>query len=162
MSKSHLLPPPALLDFLKPYDHEIQQLALAVRRFVLEHIPPMTELVVDASNAVAMGFTPTGRLKEAICHVAVYANHVNLGFNRGADLPDPTGLLKGTGKAIRHVTIARASDLDSAPLLGMLAAAVQRAHARSAHAGVIIKSFTGKKRRPSALLRKSGLAAHAD
>ena len=57
MSKTHLPPPPALLDFLKPYDHEIQQLALAVRRFVIEHIPPMTELIVDASNAVAMRTT---------------------------------------------------------------------------------------------------------
>ncbi len=162
MSKSHLLPPPALLDFLKPYDHEIQQLALAVRRFVLEHIPPMTELVVDASNAVAMGFTPTGRFKEAICHVAVYAHYVNLGFNRGADLPDPAGLCKGTGKAIRHVTIERAADLDAPPLLELLAAAVRRGHTRAAHAGIIIRSFPGKKRRPSALLGKSGVAAHAD
>ncbi|OAI40827.1 hypothetical protein AYO41_05570 [Verrucomicrobia bacterium SCGC AG-212-E04] len=122
----------------------------------------MTELVVDASNAVDIGFTPTGRFKEAICNVAVYENHVNLAFNRGADLPDPTGLLKGTGKSIRHVTIERSADLDSAALLGLLAAAVRRAHARSAHAGIIIRSFPGKKRRPGALLRKSGLAAHAD
>lgn len=162
MSKTHLPPPPALLDFLKPYDHEIQQLALAVRRFVIEHIPPMTELIVDASNAVAMGFTPTGRFKEAICHVAVQARHVNLGFNRGADLPDPNGVLKGTGKAIRHVTIERASDLQQPQLVAFLAAAVRRAHAGSAHAGIIIKSFSGKKRRPPAAKSKSGVAQPAD
>lgn len=162
MSKSHLPPPPALLDFLKPYDHEIQHLALAVRRFVMEHIPPMTELIVDASNAVAMGFTPSGRFKEAVCHVAVYAHHVNLGFNRGAELVDPDGLLQGTGKAIRHVTIEKADDLQRPQLVGFLAAAVQRAHTRSAHAGIIIKSFYGKKRRPTAAMRKSGLVKLAD
>ena len=162
MSKSHLPPPPALLDFLKPYDHEIQQLALAVRRFVMEHIPPMTELIVDASNAVSMGFTPTGRFKEAICHVAVYADHVNLGFNRGAELPDPGGVLHGAGKAIRHVTIERTSDLQQPHLVAFLAAAVQRAHAGSAHAGIIIKSFSGKKRRPAAAKSKSSRVKDAD
>ena len=32
-------------------------------------------------------------------------NHANLGFVRGAELDDPTGLLKGSGKAGRHVKI---------------------------------------------------------
>lgn len=31
--------------------------------------------------------------------------HVNLGFNRGTELPAPTGLLEGTGKMIRHVRV---------------------------------------------------------
>ena len=28
---------------------------------------------------------------------------MNLGFNRGAELADPDGILQGTGKLIRHV-----------------------------------------------------------
>src|SRR6266566_107440 len=135
MSKSHLLPPPALLDFLAPYDHEIQQLALAARRFIIEHIPHMTEIVYDAPNAVAMGFTPSGRFKEAICHVAVHPMYVNLGFNRGAELPDPGGHLQGAGKALRHVTIRRVGDLLAPHLRVLLAEAVKRAHATTAHAG---------------------------
>jgi hypothetical protein len=162
MSKYHVLPPPALLDFLAPYDHEIQQLALAVRRFVIEHIPPMTEIVYDAANAVAMGFTPSGRFKEAICHVAVYPKYVNLGFNRGAELPDPGRHLEGFGKMNRHVTIRRVEDLLAPDLRVLLAEAVQRAHARTAHAGVIIKSAPGKKRRPGAVKSKSSLAKNAD
>ncbi len=162
MSKSHLPPPPALLDFLKSYDYEVQQLALAVRRFLIEHIPPVTELVVETSNAVAIAFTPTGRFKEAICHVAVYAHQVNLAFNRGADLPDPAGLLKGSGKAIRHVPIEHSGSLDAPALQALLAAAVQRAHLRSAHAGIIIKSFSGKKRRPLSARSRTGLAKSAD
>ena len=163
MSKSHLPPPPALLDFLAPYDHDVQQLALAVRRFVIEHIPHMTEIVYDASNAVAMAFTPSGRFKEATCHVSVYADHVNLGFNRGAELPDPGGHLLGSGKAIRHVTIRRVEDLLAPHLRALLAEAVKRAHATTAHAGIIIKSTSGKKRRPGAAARdKSSRAKSAD
>lgn len=163
MPKSHLLPPPALLDFLAPYDHDVQQLALAVRRFVIEHIPHMTEIVYDAPTAVAIAFTPSGRFKEAICHVSVYADHVNLGFNRGADLPDPGRLLQGSGKTIRHLTVRRVEDLLAPPLRVLLAEAVKRAHATTAHAGVIIKSTPGKKRRPLASIKaRPRLAKSAD
>jgi hypothetical protein len=162
MSKSHLLPPPALLDFLAPYDHDVQQLALAVRRFVIEHIPHMTEIIYDAPNAVAMAFSPSGRFKEAICHVAVYAGYVNIGFNRGAELPDPAGQLHGTGKSIRHVTVRRVEDLLVPGLRALLAEAVKRARARTAHAGVIIKSTLGKKRRPGLTKGRLNLAKVAD
>ncbi|PYQ93834.1 MAG: hypothetical protein DMF96_28405 [Acidobacteria bacterium] len=37
--------------------------------------------------------------------------HVNLGFNKGATLPDPAGLLKGTGTSVRHVTLKSLDDL---------------------------------------------------
>ena len=162
MSKSHLLPPPALLDFLAPYDHDIQQLALAVRRFVIEHIPHMTEIVYDAPTAVAMGFTPSGRFKEAVCQVSVYPTYVNLGFNRGAELPDPGRQLLGLGKSLRHVTIRRVADLLAPALRDLLAEAVKRAHATSARAGIIIKSAPGKKRRPGAMQGKVSLAKSAD
>src|SRR5204862_89388 len=69
-----------LLDFLKPFDPSVGELALAVRALVLEEAPLASELVYDAYNAVALGYTFTGRLKEGFCHVAVYSRHVNLGF----------------------------------------------------------------------------------
>ena len=35
-----------------------------------------------------------------------------LGFPRGTDLDDPAGVLQGTGKAMRHITLKKLSDLD--------------------------------------------------
>jgi hypothetical protein len=32
-------------------------------------------------------------------------HHVNLGFYYGAGLPDPEGLLEGSGKELRHIKI---------------------------------------------------------
>ena len=59
---------------------------------------------------------------------AVYAKHVNLGFNQGATLDDPKGVLQGTGKAVRHITIKTASDLEQPELRACLRRA--RAQAR--------------------------------
>src|SRR5262245_27374293 len=38
-------------------------------------------------------------------YVNVFQKHVNVGFYRGADLPDPSGILLGTGKRMRHVKL---------------------------------------------------------
>jgi hypothetical protein len=109
-------PDPRLLGFLAAYDPQIAELALALREMMLEAAPDAVEAIYDAYNAVAIGFSFTGRLKDSFCHIAAYSQHVNLGFNRGATLPDPNGVLQGSGKAVRHVKIARQSDL-AAPYL---------------------------------------------
>src|SRR5688572_2624511 len=38
-------------------------------------------------------------------YVGAFKAHVNVGFFHGARLPDPAGLLQGTGKRMRHVKI---------------------------------------------------------
>ena len=148
MSKSHLQPPPALLDFLAPYNHDVQRLALAVRRFVQDHIPPMTEMIVDAPSALSEGFTPSGRFKDAVCHLTVSPNHVCLGFNRGAELPDRGGHLIGAGKSVRHLIIDRVEDLLAPHVRELLLEAVKLAHVKSARGGVIIKSGATRQRQP--------------
>ena len=104
-------PPAALVKFLKPYDREVQKLALALRALVLDEMAPCHENIYDAYSAVAMGYGPTERLSDGVFHIAVYAKGVNLGFNQGATLPDPDGILEGAGKQIRHIKIRTPSDL---------------------------------------------------
>jgi hypothetical protein len=104
-------PPPALIKFLEPYDRSIQDLALGLRSLVLEEMAPCHENIYDAYNAVAIGYGFSNRLKDGVFHIAVYVNHVNLGFNHGATLDDPLGILKGTGRQIRHITIKTPADI---------------------------------------------------
>ncbi len=59
----------------------------------------------------------------AFGYVGVYRAHVNVGFFRGAELPDPRGLLEGTGKRMRHVTIKPGSEFDSVALTSLIGAA---------------------------------------
>jgi hypothetical protein len=109
-------PDPRLLGFLSVYDRDVAELVLALREIVLEAAPDAIESIYDAYSAVAIGFSFTGRLKDTYCHIATYAHHVNLGFNRGATLADPQRVLVGAGKSVRHIKIARLSDV-AAPFI---------------------------------------------
>ena len=117
-------PKPEYLEFLSPYGPEITNLALATRALVLAEAPDSAELIYDAYNAVASGYSFTGRPSDAFIHIAVYAKWVNLGFNRGSALDDPAGVLQGSGRWIRHVRIAKPEDLESPVLRALVKAAV--------------------------------------
>jgi hypothetical protein len=41
----------------------------------------------------------------AFAYTNVFTSHVNVGFFRGASLPDPACLLQGEGKYMRHVKL---------------------------------------------------------
>jgi hypothetical protein len=111
-------PPDArLLGYLAACDPHISDLTLALREIVLEEAPDAIESIVKG-YALATGFSFTGKpLKDGFCHIVAYSEHVNLGFNRGAQLPDPNKVLKGKGKSIRHLTIRSHSDLER-PFVG--------------------------------------------
>ena len=150
--KSLRPPPPELLGFLAPFDRSVIDLALATRALMLEEAPSAIESMYDAYNAVALGYSFTGRLKDGFCHVAVYAVHVNVGFNRGAELPDPQGVLQGSGKKIRHVRIARPADLRRPWLRRYIRAAIRQLGgplAPQAEGHSMVKAIYPKKRRPA-------------
>ncbi len=49
-----------------------------------------------------------------------HARHVNLAFHEGAALPDPQGLLQGTGRMMRHVRIEADQQIHSAALTALI------------------------------------------
>lgn len=102
-----------LLNFLKPYNKDIQKLALDLMEYVWTEVPEANMLIWDNYNAVAVAFAKSEKLSDAFCHVAVYAKHVNLGFNRGAELNTKHVVLKGGGKLIRHITCKGIEDFDT-------------------------------------------------
>src|ERR1700719_308112 len=120
-------PTPEYLRFLSAYEPRITELAVATRALVLREAPGAIELLYDAYNAVATGYSFTGRPSDAFIHIAVYAHWVNLGFNRGSELEDPQGMLQGGGRWIRHIRIAEARDLAKPTVRAFVKAAVARA-----------------------------------
>jgi hypothetical protein len=119
-------PDRALLGYLASYDPHVSRLALAVREIVLEEAPEAIESI-SKGYAVAIGFSFTGKpLKDGFCHIATYSSYVNLGFNRGALLPDPNGVLAGSGKLIRHITIRSEDDLNRPLVRRYLQAAIEQ------------------------------------
>jgi hypothetical protein len=152
-------PPPALIKFLKPYDPEIQDLALKLRALVLEEMAPCYENIYDAYSAVAIGFGTSDRLRDGVFHIAVYSQHVNLGFNDGATLDDPKGILEGAGNRIRHITIKKPEDIKRPEIRAYIRRARKKALSDARKlgeptspklAGVVstVKAIYPKKRRP--------------
>ena len=152
-------PPPALIKFLKPYDREIQDLALKLRALVLEEMAPCYENIYDAYSAVAIGYGTSDRLRDGIFHIAVYSQHVNLGFNDGATLDDPKAILQGSGNQIRHIQIKTPDDIKRPEIRAYIRRAHKKALADARKlgepapqkpAGVVstVKAIYAKKRRP--------------
>ena len=48
----------------------------------------------------------------AFAYVDAFSAHVNVGFYLGAHLPDPAGLLVGTGRFMRHVSLRPGERVD--------------------------------------------------
>ena len=153
-------PPAALLKFLKPYDREIRELALRLRALVLEEMAPCYENIYDAYSAVAIGYGASDRLKDGIFHIAVYSKHVNLGFNDGATLDDPKGILQGSGNQILHISIKTPEDIKRPEIRAYIRRARKKALADARKLGEpappkpdgvvsTVKAIYPKKRRPT-------------
>ena len=137
------------MSFLSLLDEEVMEIALELRTRVLGVLPNVHEVVWDAVNAVTVAYTPTTRWQDAICHTPAYTKHVNLGFNEGATLPDPEGVLVGTGKHIRHATLRTLEDVEAGWIPGYLEAAAAQAGVPldAGDRGLTVKVMDGPKRR---------------
>lgn len=66
----------------------------------------------------------------AFAYVNAFRAHVNVGFFQGAGLTDPTNLLEGTGKYMRHVKVRPGIGIDGSALESLLTAAYRDILAR--------------------------------
>ena len=106
--------PKAQLDgFLVKFTPEIAARARRVLAKMRQRLPGAVELVYDNYNALAIGFSPSERVSEAIFSIAVFPRNVSLFFlQKGIALPDPSHRLEGSGKVVRHVKLKDAGELD--------------------------------------------------
>lgn len=74
------------------------------------------ELLHDGCPVVCVGDAPFG-------YVNAFKAHANVGFHHGAMLADPTGLLEGAGRRMRHVKLRLGREVDEAALRTLIAAA---------------------------------------
>jgi hypothetical protein len=74
------------------------------------------EVLHDGCPTACVGDAP-------FAHVAAFSAHANIGFFHGADLDDPSGLLHGTGKRMRHVKLRWGDPADKAAIAQLIAAA---------------------------------------
>jgi len=68
-------------------------------------MPTAIELVYDNYNFFVIGYSSAPRSSDSICSLAADKNGVGLHFYYGADLPDPEGILQGSGSQNRFVRL---------------------------------------------------------
>lgn len=81
-----------------------QATVIHLREIVLSIHPEAVEVVRLGDRAATYGLGPK-KMIEGYAYILPHTSWVNLGFFQGAGLPDPEGLLEGTGKKLRHVKI---------------------------------------------------------
>ena len=105
-------------------DEKLQELARELRALIIEVYPEVVEVPWPRQQITGYGVGPK-KMTEHFCYIGAHSRHVNLGFNYGTHLPDPAGILEGSGKKDRHVKITDAEQLRQAVLRDLLVAAVQ-------------------------------------
>jgi hypothetical protein len=147
-------PTPDLIKFLRPFPEAVKATALGLRSFVLSQVPMSYELIYDNYNALAIGYSVSERVGDVFCSIAVYSKYVNLGLNRGAEIPDPESRFAGSGKLYRYLTVRSREDFPHDYVKRLLKRAYKNSLARigqtrQARAGITItKSVSPAKRRP--------------
>jgi hypothetical protein len=110
--------------FLMSYSPMVQALALKLRALIREVMPETIEQLDASAHLIGYGLDRS--YKGLICGITLHKAHINLMFARGTELPDSEGLLVGTGKQARHVTIRQEVELENPGVRRLLVAALQQ------------------------------------
>jgi len=144
--------------FLSLFPPEIVALAKRCMPKLRRAFPGSTQLVYDYTNSLVVAFGMSERGYESIIAVAISPRDVRLYFDKS--LPDPKGLLEGSGSKVRSVMLKAASDLDHGAIKALIKAAIKHSgitFARTASTRMVIKSKSkSKKRKPKATARARG------
>jgi hypothetical protein len=143
-------PAKQLNAMIERFDPAVQKIVRAARTKLRKRLPAAVELVYDNYNALAIAYAATERRGDWIVSLAVYARGVNLYFIYGVALPDPHGLLQGSGNQGRFVRLDSAAILDQKEIQDLLAAAVAETDTPLPKGGkgyTVIKAISRNQRR---------------
>ena len=141
-------PEAQLRSFVEKFDRQNQALIRAARRALRKRLPAATEMVYDNYNFFVIGYSPTERPSDSVLSIAAGASGVGLCFIRGARLPDPKGILRGSGNQTRFIRLESAAVLDKPEVKALIAAALAQAKPMPAggRGPLVIRSVSAKQR----------------
>src|SRR3954470_10311792 len=135
--------------FIDKFTPEVAALTRELMAKMKRRIPGAQILVYDNYNALAIGFGPSEKAGQAVLSLAVMPRWVTLCFLRGVGLPDPHGLLNGSGSQVRHVRLHTPDAFDDPRVQDLIGAALQRCEPaidQAREQKLIIKSISAKQR----------------
>jgi len=104
--------------FLLGYSDTVFINSLKLRQLILETIPEIVESLDLSAKMISYGFG--NKYSELLCVIIPSKKGIKIGFNYGAQFPDPKGLLKGSGKISRYLEIKSHEEIYSPELLEIL------------------------------------------
>jgi hypothetical protein len=111
-------------DELLEITREPMRLVAKRLRAVIRKIHPgHVEVVRLGDRAATYGLGPK-KMSEGYTYILPHNEWVNLGFYKGTDLPDPEGLLEGTGARMRHVKIRTTKEAEQPAVRALVKAAL--------------------------------------
>jgi hypothetical protein len=117
---------PAIDAWMKEHAGELGDIAREWFEAMRKCGHEVRELLHDGCPVACLGDAPFG-------YVNVFNSHVNVGFFHGAALSDPSRLLQGTGKFMRHVKLRAGMATNNAALSRLVDAAYRDIKARVEH-----------------------------
>jgi len=105
---------------LSEHAPEIAAIERALRVTIRSTFPAAVEQVDFGNKLIAFGRSM--KMRGLLFAIIAHRDWVNLQLADGADLPDPDGLVEGTGKRIRHVKIRSVEAASSAPVVALIEA----------------------------------------
>ena len=104
---------PAIEAWMKKQSGELGSIARQWFDVMRQCGDEFRELLHDGCPVACVGDAPFG-------YVNAFKAHVNVGFFQGATLPDPAGLLEGSGKYMRHVKLKPGAVVNAAALARLI------------------------------------------
>jgi hypothetical protein len=126
MAEVKRMEPEAQLDgFIAKFAAQNQKLIRALRQALRRRLPQANELVYDNYNFLVLAYCPSERTQDSYFSLGANAHGVNLFFGyNGSTLPDPRGLLQGSGKLNRFIRLESAKHLAHPEVQALVSAAI--------------------------------------
>lgn len=139
-----------LAGFISKYSPEVAREGRSALAKLRRLAPGAVELVYDNFNWLVVGFCPSERASYAVLSLVFTPRWITLCFlQNGPKLPDPDGLLRGSGKRVRNIRLESAKDLDKPAVRSLINEALARASVPIDEGGrgrLVIRSISAKQR----------------
>src|SRR6476619_5144841 len=105
---------------LAEHPPEQQAIERALRATIRRELPTAVEQVDFGNKLIAFGRSM--KMRGLLFAIIAHKTWVNLQLADGAELPDPDGMIEGTGKRIRHIKVRSVEGASSAPVVAAIRA----------------------------------------
>jgi hypothetical protein len=105
---------------LAEHTPELQAIERTLRATIRREVPDAVEQVDFSNKLIAFGRSM--KMRGLLFAIIAHTSWVNLQLADGVDLPDPNGIIEGSGKRIRHIKVRSAEAASSEPIVAAIRA----------------------------------------